>query len=337
MSRYDQVGYRRAEILKAELPAYEDAIVQIRDYISKSQLTIDHFAFHLGYSGQTVDRFLQGRYHDGPGRSTRLLTKVALEFIAKNPPGAMDDPRGQIHETENVATLRQWFDYCQARGKMACIYGGPGSQKTFIAEHIIGEQRRADIVAGAPYHRAFYVYCSQDIRPAELIRKLMEAAALPVAGQMQRNLTALRFALRGRRAIFVFDEAQHLSIPCLEVIRELNDQRPHFGIMLLGSHNLRNLFAHRSAELEQWNSRISQAIELPGISNEAATRIVRDELGAISFTDNKLDRLLKSCMVLDVYSREKKHYLSARKLFNSIEVIKDRAAAQPDQQTGGIQ
>jgi len=331
---HDKKGQRRADLLKAELPAYEDAIARIRDYLAKSQLTIDHFAFHLGYSGQTLDRFLQGNYQEGTTRSTKLLTKIAIDFMDKYPPGMGEDARGKVYETENVLTLRKWFDFCQDRGKMACIYGGPGSQKTFAAEHIIAEQRRQDFAVGLTAKRAFYVYCSQDIRPAELIRKLMEAAALPVAGQMQRNLTALRFALRGRRAIFVFDEAQHLSIPCLEVVRELNDQRPHFGIMLLGSHNLRNLFAHRSAELEQWNSRISQAIELPGIGDEAAREIVRQELGAVALTDTKVARLLKSCMVLDSYSREKRQYLSIRKLFGSLEFIKEGAAQAV---AGGIQ
>lgn len=332
---HDQKHLRRAEILRAEIPDYESAIARIRDYLAKSQLTIDHFAFHLGYSGQTLDRFLQGNYQEGVTRSTKLLTKIAIDFMDKYPPGMMEDPRGKVYETENVATLRKWFDFCQGRGKMACIYGGPGSQKTFAAEHIISEQRRQDFEVGSSVKRAFYVYCSQDIRPAELIRKLMEAAALPVAGQMQRNLTALRFALRGRRAIFVFDEAQHLSIPCLEVIRELNDQRPHFGVMLLGSHNLRNLFAHRSAELEQWNSRISQAIELPGIGNDAAKEIVKHELGTVTLTDNKVERLLKSCMVLDTYSREKRQYLSIRKLFGSLEFIKEGATAQAA--AGGVQ
>ena len=117
-------------------------------------------------------------------------------------------------------------------------------------------------------------------------------------------------------------------------MRELNDQRPHFGLLLLGSHNLRNLFAHRSAELEQWNSRISQPIELPGIGDDAAREIVRQELGAVALTDTKVARLLKSCMVLDSYSREKRQYLSIRKLFGSLEFIKE-GAAQPV--AGGVQ
>lgn len=323
--------------LQNEKPEYQQLIERIRVYLSKTLWPMDLLAQQIGYSNQTLDCFMQGRYHDN-NRSIRIIADRLIEFMERHPAGdAEEQIGGRLHRTENVDTLERWFAYCQERGKMCCIYGPPGSQKTFIMQHIIAEQHRAELARGKPYHRAFYIYCSEGIKAPDLIRRLMQAVALPTGRYLQNNLSVLRFALRSQRVIFIFDEAQHLSNSCLEVIRELNDLRPHFGIMLLGSHELQQRFIKHAAELEQWNSRISQAIELPGISNEAAERILRDELGQL-VRDEKVKGLLDSCMVVDIYAkRGRKTYLSARKLFNSIEVIKERATPQGQHLQGGVQ
>lgn len=325
----------REAMLEAEIPAYHQAIGLAREYLAKTHLTIEQLGFSIGYSGQTMNRFLLGRYHDSPARSTKPITAALTKFIESNPAAEPEMKRAKLYRTENFDTILRWFDYCQQRGKMCCMYGPPGSQKTFAVEHIIADQRTDDLARGAVHQRAFYIYCSQGIRPAELVLKMAEAASLPARGRIHRNMAMLRFSLRARKAIFVFDEAQHLSVECLEIVRELNDLPPHFGMMLLGSHGLQQRFSARAAELEQWNSRIAQSIELPGISNETAEAIVREELGTMADNSGKVGSLLEACMAVDIYSRRReKKYRSARKLFNSLEVIKERAIVQ---QIGGVQ
>lgn len=321
--------------LQAEVPLYQRTIAQVREYLAKSQLTIDQLAYHTGYGGQTLDRFLQGRYHENPARSVKLVAAALTNFIVNNPAGQPEEELGRLYRTENFDTLEKWFDYCQKRGKMCCVYGPPGSQKTFAIQHIVADQRRAELTDGHRHHRSFYVYCSEGLTPLELVRKLLEAAALPACRSLQRNLAGLRFSLRERRTVFVFDEAQHLSVACLEIVRELNDLRPHFGVMLLGSHSLQARFTAKAAELEQWNSRITGSIELPGISNETAERIVREELGALADKPSKIAAMLDACMTVDIYSRKReKKYRSARKLFGTLEQIKEQAAHRA---AGGLQ
>jgi len=45
----------------------------------------------------------------------------------------------------------------------------------------------------------------------------------------------VRFDFNDRKVLLVFDEAQHLSIDCLETIRELLDQPPHCGLLFAGA------------------------------------------------------------------------------------------------------
>jgi type II secretory pathway predicted ATPase ExeA len=57
-----------------------------------------------------------------------------------------------------------------------------------------------------------------------------------------RQLTA---RISQRKVLLVFDEAQHLSIECLETLRELLDQPPHCGLLFAGTHELEQIFNRR--------------------------------------------------------------------------------------------
>jgi DNA transposition AAA+ family ATPase len=70
-------------------------------------------------------------------------------------------------------------------------------------------------------------------------------------GTVDRILRNLRFNLSQRKVLLVFDEAQHLSIECLETLRELLDQPPHCGLLFAGTHELEQIFTRQALELEQ--------------------------------------------------------------------------------------
>jgi DNA transposition AAA+ family ATPase len=310
---------------------------ELREYLAASHLDISQFARYINYAVPTVHSWLHGTYHN-IGASDRHLVKAVRAFIDSNPIAPTPENQGRFYDTENVATMQRWFDHClginYGRGRMVCIYSGPGGQKTFISENLIARFNR-DNLNNPERPRALYVYCSQDITPVQLVAKILGAAGVASAGMMQKNLASLRFSFRRRRVVLLFDEAQHLSISCLEIIRELNDLGPYFGVMLLGSHKLRMTFEQRAAEMEQWNSRLTAAVELPGIGEEWARKIITSELeGVTALSERKIATLLKACEADDIYSREKKKYRSARRLFRSIEQIKE-AAAQPT--PGGVQ
>jgi hypothetical protein len=55
-------------------------------------------------------------------------------------------------------------------------------------------------------------------------------------------------------------------------VRELNDEQPHFGLLLTGSHDLKEKF--EGFRMEQWRSRLHILDSLPGISREEGRQIV---------------------------------------------------------------
>jgi len=332
------IAERRDAIQQA--PSSEALAEELRNYLEAAHLSVPIFAAYINYSHVTIRAFLSNRYWK-VGGSDKNIKKAVRAFLDANPILATPENQGRFYQTENVATLQKWFAHCLAiesgRGRMVAVYSGPGGQKTFISENLVARFNQ-DNIANPDRPRAFHLYCSQDITPGQLVIKIMHTAGIANSGVLQKNLAALRYSLRNRRVLFIFDEAQHLSIPCLEIIRELNDLRPYFGVMLLGSHKLRLLFDQRAAEMEQWNSRLTASIELPGIGLECARHILLEELSELAavtpLSDRRIDTLLKSCYADDIYSREKKTYLSARRLFRSIEKIKEDAAKSL---SGGIQ
>lgn len=328
---------RRESLLHSS--SSEDMVEEVRNYMASAHLGLPQLASYINYSQVTLRAFLGGRYFH-VGGSDKNIRKALRKFMDANPIDATPENQGKFYQTENVGTLQKWFDHCLAiesgRGRMVAGYSGPGGQKTFISENLVARFNR-DNVSNPDRPRAFHIYCSQSITPSQLVVKVMATAGIGSAGlsHIQKNLAALRFIFRSRRVILIFDEAQHLSVPCLEIIRELNDLRPYFGVMLLGSHKLRELFDHKAAEMEQWNSRLTTLFELPGVGTECARQIIQEELGGmVELTDKRVEKLVRSSYVQDIYSRDKRTYLSARRLFRAIEQIKESAAKSL---TGGVQ
>ena len=308
-------------ILEATTPSTADVQTLTRAYLQTAQVSIAELATRIGYHSVTLSQFLNGTYMtNGAVQNDIRVRRALVDFIQAHPIAISTETVGHLHETSNVQVMRTWFERCLRNRDMAFVYGAPGSQKTFVFEHLIATHNREALAGGVHASRAFYVYCSEGIKPRELLRKMVHAAAIPSANTILSLKDNLRFHLAGRRAVFVLDEAQHLGISALEHVRELNDRDPQCGILLAGSHRLLQTFQARAAELEQWNSRITKGVELPGITEPEAHQIVLAEMPEIS--PAQIKQLIESSRAIDVYARGKQNsYISARRLFRQIHDI----------------
>ena len=148
-------------------------------------------------------------------------------------------------------------------------------------------------------------------------------------------LRKLRFFLARGRTLLIIDEAQHLNHAGLEVLRQLLDLPPHFGVVLAGSHDLTQRLSHW--QMEQWRSRLRRTLFLEGPSQAEARAILRDELGQ-HLTDEQCDTTIAHCKATaqrqKVISGKPTNvsftYTSARLLFGAIERVKDQMNAQKE-------
>lgn len=292
----------------------------INDYLSRSGFHRDDFARRIGYSPVSMRCFLENTYFKISSNDLAIRA-AARKFIAAHPIGPERTAAGKLYRTSNYQLLRRYFCESLDRGCAYYVEGDPGTQKSFIAQYLIAELNRAEVSKNGAGRSAHYVYCAQGMSPLRLLKRIAEACGSPVVNDSDRIVRNLRFDFGGRRAVLVLDEAQHLKISCLEALRELYDRPPHFGLLFLGSHAFGELFARNALQLEQWNSRFRAGKMLPGMSREEGEEVIRGELGEGARREI-VDRLLKGATVPHLRSSGKKSYVSARRLFESIDGVK---------------
>ena len=313
----------RETLLTRTLPKRKETVALLLDYLERTGLTQVDFARRINDSAVAVRMLVCDRYQQISGDDSSIRAAIH-DFIAAHPIEAVTESEGKLYETENVRLVRKYF-YEALDGRRAYYFrGAPGSQKSFVLQHLIAELNRAEIAKNGHGRRAFYVYCSQGIRPNQLMRAAAEAAGSISVGDNRRLFKNLRFDLGRRKVLFVFDESQHLDVPCLETLRELHDMPPHCGLLFAGSHELEKTF--QRLDMEQWHSRLRQGAELPGVSEAEAFDIVRAELG--NQPEPKMHALIKKCYATDLRKGREVKYISARTLFWSIQAIQERQQAK---------
>jgi len=316
--------------LATEAPENEALRAVINDYMSRTGMSIPQFARCLGYSGVTLQHFMLNQYHH-VGRTANRLTAAIQTYIDLHPIAPPTRVHGELYETANIRTIRETFQRLLPKPVAYMIYAPPGSQKTFGLEHEIARLNIEELSKNGHGRRAYYVYARQGVRPRDMMRRICIACGSATHSGIDTMLENLRRDFDGRRVLLVVDEGQHLSHDCLEVLRELLDQRPHFSLLLAGSHHLPAIFDEFSQRFEQWNSRIIAKVRLPGLLREEARGIVRREIGDILAgrdlaSQRKLtDTLIDSATVTDAYA-DNSTYINVRTLTNSLDQIKAQAA-----------
>ena len=307
----------RRRLLAATESRRREAIDIARDYMARTGLNARDFARRVGYSRAALHNFLAGRYWRISGDDSHICAAIT-EYVSTNPIEPLTEVDGSLHETQNTRLVRRAFYEALDNRRAYYFRGAPGSQKTFTLLHLIAELNRSDLTKNGDGRRAFYVRCRIGIKPTQLMKRVAEAAGTPLTGDVDRILRNLRLDLGKRKSLFVFDEAQHLDVYCLETLRELHDMPPRSGMLFAGSHEIETTFSR--LDMEQWHSRLRQGAELPGISEDEAAQIIRAELGDKA----NASLLIRQSYATDLRKGREVKYISARTLFWAIELIKER-------------
>jgi DNA transposition AAA+ family ATPase len=319
---------RRAAAERAGAPEARLVRAGLLDYMRLTGSTVLNIAREVGYSRATVDMFIHSVYRRG-FRDDLFLRTAIWEFVQSRTTTPAPGPRGRLFETAGYRQIRRYVLRAIEHGEIALIYGPPGVQKTFVIEHLVAERQREE------KNDAIYVYAAPGLSMLSLLKRVCRAAGGALPWESREQVTSAlvyRFASCGKPPAVLVDEAQHLSIDCLEILRELHD-RAGCGLVLIGSHSLFESFVRpeRRPHLEQWLSRIDHRQQLPGLLKDEVCEIAARELGngqPAQLTEKQRAVLLTSCRVQDVYARGPdgrpavRTYYSARRL---VKVVADLA------------
>ena len=311
--------------LATENEANNACIERAYKYLAHTGLSVPELANRVGYGKSSLSFFLAGTYDKVAG-TTAILRKKLNDFMDTHTALPSFEIPGELYETENVQTIQETFEKLLPKPVAYMIYAPPGSQKSFVLEHMVARLNATEISKPAG-RRAFYIYSRIGIRPLDLIRRVCIASGCRSALSIDSMLTNLRFSFRNHRVVLVVDEAQHLSIECFEILRELLDRPPYFSLLFAGSHDLKKKFDEFSATLEQWNSRIISNVRLPGLAKKEAAGIIEREIGELlkiagpQKSGTIIKQLIECATVRDAYEGGRT-YINVRTLTNALDQMR---------------
>ncbi len=294
----------------------------VTGYLIQSGMSPVDFARRINYSPNTLQQFMCGHYSNIA--NTDRITAAILSFIESNPVEPEAPYCGKIYETGAVRLMRGVFTRLLSRPQAFMAYAPPGSGKTEIGRHLIAEHNAQHSADQKTF--IFRVYCRARISPRDLMKRVATACGTQSDTAIDRAIHNLRFDFKGCRVLLYFDEAQHLSVDCLEVIRELLDEEPRFSLCFAGSHELDKIFARFAGTLEQLERRITDKITLPALTADEATGILKSELAECKPDAAEIRALIEGSTIVVSVNRKNQRYISIGRLMASAREFRERLA-----------
>jgi DNA transposition AAA+ family ATPase len=315
-----------------DLPPDAEMIRRVRSFLIESGLTTGEFAEAAGMNGSSFRVWLSGNYAGRKAskevEQNTLMVRAKLKEYLDHFEEAHDDFMGRPHyATRDYAAARKAILDSLKEGVAYVVDGPPGTQKTHCARRIAQE------INESGKGRAVYMRVRCQQAPQSFLSEIAIRAGLPARGHIDQLIRKLRFFLADRRTVLLIDEVQALSKEGLEIARQLLDEAPYFGVVLLGSHSVSVTLD--DWRMEQWRSRVRKTLFFNGPSREEAEDILLTQLGKMSRAD--LKDTIDEAMTTTKRGGKDIRYISARALFDAINMHRAATATQgkPNLVSGG--
>ena len=305
-------NHQDQEYLDPSLRTPEEVRQLAKQFMRRTGMAPADFARRVGYHYATVTQFLRNKYRRGEGSKEHFICEAILRFLGANY-GTVSGEKfdGKLYEIGNVRKMREVFQRLCDERCILMTYAPPGSGKTDVARALIPQYAKTGV-------EIFRIYCRFGITKRDIMRRIAIRCGSVADIGIERTLDNLRFDYAGKRVALYFDEAQHLSIDCLETVRELYDEL-QWSLCFAGSHQIDQMFTKWIGNLEQLESRIIDKITLPDVTFGEAESIVHTELPGL--TPAKAHKLIEQSYVDIRSDGEIQRYLSIRRLMDQIREI----------------
>jgi len=182
-----------------------------------------------------------------------------------------------------TTTARVILEKCQEADEqkdLALLYGPSGIGKTFALEEFVARtEQRTD----ADKPEVLMVTGHAASSPKSLMVALSRLAGIPGKFPAAIVAEALARKLETDHYLIIVDEANHLNLEAMELLRYIYD-KGHLGVVLAGTLRLYEIFTDGSrpaSELEQLWSRVGISEMLPGLTEYEGRQVIQRALGRI--------------------------------------------------------
>jgi DNA transposition AAA+ family ATPase len=236
----------KPEYTEEEIAALRQQVAQL---IEGERLTQADCARQAGVAYGTFTGWYRGTYQ---GDNNKVAATVARwlrtrEERARTSAILPTEP-GFVH-TEMTSRITSILQYAQIAPDIVVIAGDAGTSKTSSARHYADATPNVWLVTADPN-------CSS--------ANAMLGEICAVIGVAERSAAKLGRAigehLRGKQALLIIDEAQHLGLPALEQLRSLHDKYG-IGVGLIGNVSIYSrIDGGRTAQFAQLFSRVGMRL-----------------------------------------------------------------------------
>jgi DNA transposition AAA+ family ATPase len=253
---------------------------QIAEIKAARSLTWQELGREVGVTHQTLQLWAAGNY---AGRIDRLnadvqkylaarveRTRMALDAVGD--PGFVPTPTADAF----TALFRQ----AQYLPTIVSVVGAPGVGKTQAGENYAATNPNVWMITALSGHPS----------GRWLLEELGRAMQLTERGGSQRLASVIIDRLRGRNALLIVDEANHLATVTLDLLRGIHDQAK-CGVALLGSpRTISRMEGARDADFAQFLRRVGGRIKREKPVRGDVDRL----LGAWGVADEGVAKLLRA-------------------------------------------
>jgi len=244
-----------------------------RAYMKQQKISRVEMAWRIGISPFTFDNYLDSHRHGSRPRQV----EAALIAYFKRTELVERQRQKPFLQLRTSALVMERCEEARQQRELVVLYGPPGISKTYALREYA--RRQAD----AGNHKILLLTANAVTTPRALLLMLCRLLGLPTQKRTHTLVEDVTEKLNRDLHLILVDEANHLNIAGLELLRHIRDMT-ECGMVLVGTQRLYDLFTNggrKSQELEQLWSRVAIHDLLPGLTAAEVRQMAEASLGKL--------------------------------------------------------
>lgn len=249
---------------------------QTREYMKARQLSRQQMAELIDVRCHSLAKYLDSL----PGCSKESVEASLRAYFLKLERVEARARRPEFIPTLTANLILEKLREADERQALALLYGPPGIGKTFAIEEFVDRVEKPN---NPEKPEVLLVTAHSASTPKSLLAALCLQGGIPHQATASTLAESLVRKLGTGHYLIIVDEANHLNIEAMELLRYVYDLG-RLGVVLVGTLRLYEIFTDGSrpaGELEQLWSRVGICELLPGLTEYEARQVIQKTLGRI--------------------------------------------------------
>ena len=237
---------------------------KLKDFINENPTASNRtIANELGCNTSYVSQFCNNKF---PTKSKEAEFAEKVESFLNNIQISASDGSGYHLKFAMTNSAQEIFilaGYVLRQKEIGLVIGDNGFGKTISLEEHTRRNPNNILIQVTPL-----------ITVSSLLENFCSALNIPIEGSKNEMLEAIRKKLYGTNRIIAIDEGEHLPVPCLDIIRRIQDFT-YVPLILSGSQKLWDRLNSRRSNLKYLNSRIGMVIKIDKLNIDDVRAILK--------------------------------------------------------------